>query len=121
MALSKQEIFDRVAVHLLTQNERSADEIFCKYRGPEGRMCAVGCLIPDEVYDIKMEGLATRSLIDHHPVIKDLFEPDALGMLGGLQNIHDHKNIREWKQALIDLATANLLDYKVVTNFKDGE
>jgi hypothetical protein len=51
-----QEIFDTVAKHLLAQGERAITENgACAYRGVEGRKCAIGCLIPDEVYDPNME------------------------------------------------------------------
>lgn len=36
----------------------------CLYRTPEGNKCAVGCLIPDEVYTPDMEGVGIDSLLD---------------------------------------------------------
>lgn len=58
--MEAQEIFDTVAKHLFKQGCRSVedeslDDPACLYRGPEGRMCAVGVLIPDELYDADME------------------------------------------------------------------
>ena len=58
--MTPQEIFDTVAKHLFTQGCRSAEldedpHSACLYRGPEGRMCAVGVLIPDELYNTDME------------------------------------------------------------------
>ena len=52
-AKSLQEVFDRVASHLLTQSARSLlpDGSGCAYRGANGRMCAVGCLIADYEYE----------------------------------------------------------------------
>jgi hypothetical protein len=49
-----------VAKHLFTQGCRSVEldedtDTACLYRGPEGRMCAVGVLIPDELYNTDME------------------------------------------------------------------
>ena len=51
----EQEVFDRVARHLLTQRrksmiERSAGPV-CAFRGVDGTKCAIGCLIPDQ-YDL---------------------------------------------------------------------
>lgn len=54
--------------HLTKQRARSvAVESFlaigqqrCKYRGANGRMCAVGCLIPDDKYDREMEGASVQ-------------------------------------------------------------
>lgn len=40
--LTEQQIFDKVATHLLTQMERSVDECGdCRYRGMNGKMCAL--------------------------------------------------------------------------------
>lgn len=50
--LTPQEAFDKVAVHLLTQNEKSIDDKgnwAC--RGLNGCKCAIGALIPDEEFD----------------------------------------------------------------------
>ena len=54
-----QEIFDTVAVHLLKQGVRSVDlNNVCLYRGPNGLKCAVGALIPDELYAPEIEGVS---------------------------------------------------------------
>lgn len=58
--MTPQEIFDTVAKHLFKQGCRSVedeslDDPACLYRGPEGRMCAVGVLIPDELYNTDLE------------------------------------------------------------------
>ena len=47
-----QELFDKIATHLLTQGARSENSLGkCLYRGEFGRKCAVGCLISDEEYE----------------------------------------------------------------------
>jgi hypothetical protein len=57
--MTLQETFDKVCVHLLTQLQKSVfldsnGSMACAYRGPNGLKCAVGCLIPDELYvDVK--------------------------------------------------------------------
>ncbi|KII34872.1 hypothetical protein NL64_06315 [Pseudomonas fluorescens] len=48
-------IVDTMSAHLAQQRARAyADG--CKYRDNDGRMCAVGCLIPDELYAREIEG-----------------------------------------------------------------
>lgn len=47
--MTAQEIFNKVALHLVTQNVKAID-IYgaCKYLDRRaGRKCAIGCLIPD--------------------------------------------------------------------------
>jgi hypothetical protein len=55
--MTKQEVFDRVVTHLLTQKKRSASYYgSCLYKGPDGLRCAVGCLFPDSYDTSKIEG-----------------------------------------------------------------
>ncbi len=43
-----QEVYSQVRKHLLTQKMKSIEEgKGCVYRGPDGLMCAAGCLISD--------------------------------------------------------------------------
>lgn len=91
--LTPQKIFDTVATHLFTQGERSydrSDPEVCLYRGPNGLKCAVGVLIPDELYDPEMEGLAAWHAIPHE---SDLFE--NIELLRSLQHVHDDQE--NWK------------------------
>lgn len=62
---SKQAIFDYVGAFLIEQGVRSYDnvEMACRYRGNNGTMCAVGCLIPDEIYRTKFEMLTVDGLV----------------------------------------------------------
>lgn len=48
--------------HLAKQRAKSSVTLIngqevCRYRGEDGMMCAVGCLIPDDKYDPEMEGV----------------------------------------------------------------
>ena len=46
--MNRQEVFDKVAIHLLTQNAKALNSGgLCVYKTPNGLRCAVGCLIPD--------------------------------------------------------------------------
>lgn len=54
------EVITRVAKHLAQQKERAIGGNGCMYRTPGGKMCAVGCLIPDELYSESFDaGLST--------------------------------------------------------------
>jgi len=101
--MTNQELFDRVAGHLLRQNEQSLDEEgACCYRGAEGLMCAIGCLIPDDTYSYNLEHKAC----DHSAVIK------AAGLVGSyqielakqLQDLHDECPPASWPKRLATLA-----------------
>lgn len=88
--MTKQQIFDKVATHLLTQRQVSRDGVQCIYRADNGFRCAIGCLIPDDKYKPNMEGQAIKPLLEQH---KDLLGfpigPRNLKLLKDLQQIHD--------------------------------
>ena len=97
-----QTVFDKVVKHLLTQKRRSMGKKLCAYRGKDGDMCAVGCLISDKAYDPEIEGfvvslplvqgkLAESGVPTHNKMIH---------LLTDLQYIHDRRPINLWKTAL---------------------
>jgi hypothetical protein len=139
--MNRQEIFDKVAKHLLTQNAPATvvydgpdgDVLHCVYRSPAGLKCAVGVLIPDELYHPGIEGsgpnVVPGSGTDHlwRPILKHLqieeddegicIFTDDLGFLCGLQEIHDHAaqggGVDGWPAELKEFAETNGLEYRV--------
>lgn len=106
------EIFNKVEQHLLSQNAKSQIHRrgldVCGYRGTEGRMCAVGCLIKDQYYSPTFEG---ESALDAG-VIRALNqsgintqEPSTMSMLIDLQMLHDRAPVSEWRNRLIAIRT----------------
>jgi hypothetical protein len=112
-----QDIFNRVAKHLLTQNARAVTMRFtgatgdsssipvCRYRTPEGLRCAIGCLISDESYSSALEG---HSATDDG--VLEALEASGVPMRGlgfslrDLQDIHDNHQPREWRDLLAKFA-----------------
>lgn len=111
-----QAVFDKVAKHLLTQNKRAMKDFpgeypidRCAYRGDGGAMCAVGCLIPDDVYDPSMEGRSAGEVMRMLHGVRELASvSQALGvshaMLSALQNAHDNYEPFEWPMELAYIA-----------------
>lgn len=87
--MDNKEVFYKVKAHLIQAKGRSAEGSSCKYRGPDGGMCAVGCLIPDELYDPTMEGLNYVGIPEKFPMIKDFFDGVSVDLISELQSIHD--------------------------------
>ncbi len=84
--MTKQEVFDVVAAHLLKQNRKATagnGSSRCLFKTPDGLKCAVGCLIKDENYTIQLEDRGIKTLIDMGLV------PDHEVLLISLQEIHD--------------------------------
>ncbi len=105
------EIFEKVKTHLLEQNALAMDEelVSCQYRSKEGLKCAVGCLIPDKLYEPIMEGNMVDGLLrDFHSLspfllAEDLSYKDGLGLLENLQYMHDNALTLNWPEELDEI------------------
>lgn len=106
----RQEYYDRVKEHLLTQNKKSYnDRRMCLYRHPQDDLkCAIGVLIPDEHYKYWMEGEAIGNF--PKPVLSDLGFCGYEDFLRGLQMIHDNYQPVEWKSQLRNFAEHHKLE-----------
>lgn len=102
--MKRQEIFDKVCNHLMTQMAKAdggPEDSDCKYRGAGGKTCAIGCLIPDEKYQERFEGNAPTGigigkLITHAAGCNITQVP----LLDELQIIHDMRDVEDWKMEL---------------------
>lgn len=104
---ANQAAFEKVVRHLLRQNAKSEGEsqfgeVRCEYRGPGGRMCAVGCLIPDSEYQPSMEGLDAWAAVNRCPSLVGL----NVSLLQRLQDVHDHDSVSRWPASLLDVAAS---------------
>lgn len=97
--MTNQEAFDKVWQFFIVEKnpqsfENSADNLVfgaaCAYRGQNGSKCAVGCLIPDELYSPDMEDKRIFAIIELYPEIKTLFADVDGFFLAKIQEIHDH-------------------------------
>lgn len=95
---SRQEIYDTVKKHLLSQGAKSIDSNgIASLRGNDGRKCAVGCLIPDDKYTENMEGDIYGSLKEVTGFNDELF-------IAKLVVVHDYKPISTWGDELMRVA-----------------
>lgn len=63
-------VIKKMATHLAKQRSRAVGEDSgCRYRAEDGSMCAVGCLIPDELYSEAIEFSISRLFAQ--AVVKD--------------------------------------------------
>lgn len=95
-----QEVYSQVRNHLLTQKIQSMIEFHgCQYHGPDGLMCAAGCLVSNTEYLPEMEGKGWGYLVDRKMV------PDAHHeLISELQAIHDMRDAASWEHCLNKLA-----------------
>lgn len=128
--MTNQEIFDKVLNHLRQQGHAATvfinGETSCRYRAGDGGMCAVGCLIPDELYTPEIEDngvfLVERLLrgeicAEKEPDVEMLWSTlqqvgiaaDQLPLLRKLQSAHDG-NLNNYGIGAWELEMANIAD-----------
>ena len=110
-----QQLFDTVATHLRMQAGVCADvEGLCRYRGiDDDTKCAVGALIPNEVYRPDMEKKGVSALISSGLLPAGLSEEFStnIELLNRLQGIHDSYPIDRWEEQLARAAREHQLQY----------
>ena len=130
--MTEQEIFDTVLAHLREQGEAATSAGgSCRYRGANGTACAIGCLIPDELYDPMIEGLGvgriieavvpeyrqdqTQELLPVFARIKNHIGAEHLPLLHELQEAHDMdlyiSGLDAWEEEMHRIACAFDLQY----------
>ena len=105
-----QDVFDKVSVHLLSQNCKAEIGWNCAYRGENGTSCAVGCLFPDEDYDEAMEGttighIFCKQMDDDDRALQKALENNGIDesnkpLLKTLQWVHDDNEPEAWAKLL---------------------
>jgi hypothetical protein len=125
-----QELFDTVATHLLRQGRKAETERgVCKYRTDDGLKCAVGVLIPDELYCPIFEGVSIGEWINNPVGEADDYRrrgrmvsaaagvfQDQLPLVSALQKVHDLRDVANWRDELKQVAKEFDLDPKVLDN-----
>ena len=119
--MNKQETFETVSKHLFAQGKRSYDEgqRICQYRYTDGTKCAVGCLIPDEMYKEGMEGWSVRILFNTFPEIKELLGAENIRLLENLQTAHDNQYSWSDTSSMRSALTEVGLNHGLSTTFLD--
>lgn len=91
-----QEVFDYIVKHVIKQGKPSLanmqDGDACQYRNvADDLSCAIGCLIPDKLYDHSIEGLDFADLVTQNGALRNYFVSlDAsFVLLADLQKSHD--------------------------------
>lgn len=127
--MKAQEIFDTVAVHLFDQGQRSVDNRFCRYHNDTGLKCAVGILVPEEEYFSEMDqgNKTIKNLIELYPDKFPDWMSENLGLIQGLQSVHDKQE--NWKSsdnmhdALVEIASIYEVNPDILEelNFEEEE
>ena len=135
--MNKQEIFGVVRAHLIEQSAKAEDLYTgaCSYYAEDGKRCAVGALIPREVYTPDMEDSTVHVLVlnleapdtyatmmenDNSGLVKrtnalrsalvasgiDVTDIEVMRLLNDLQRVHDLHPVACWSEQLKRVADA---------------
>lgn len=109
--MTKQEIYDTVCKGLAEQGgpsircNESGMRTACLYRGPGGRKCAAGLLIPDDLYRPDMDTAtytSFRRVVERYPELRELIGVDNLKLVQSLQDAHDERSVPSPSMTLMD-------------------
>ena len=106
--MNYRQVFEKVKTHLLMQKAKSfvGRPETCAYRGDNGLMCAIGCLIKDEFFDPssnKFDLFNSRVVSMLECSLNETLTYEDLGFLSILQEIHDNEEPKDWPVALDNL------------------
>lgn len=105
--MTNQVMFNKVAKHLLKQGNKATEMSngACRYRGIEGRKCAIGCLIPDNKYDPSWEGDTPESGDTAHAICRAAgITKQQIPFAMTLQRVHDENDPPQWREVLRGVA-----------------
>lgn len=113
-----QVLFDDVINHLRKQKCRAVNGTSCAYRGEDKTKCAIGGILPDELYFPGLEGIdvirISKSTWPKVKKIVDFIGTSNMNLAHELQCIHDRKSIDMWEVEFEKLAEFNNLKYEKV-------
>lgn len=108
-----QQVYDFVVEHLrgVAKNSNRLYSVRMYYDEDLDHKCAVGCLIPKELYQREFEGAAVKSLLSND---LEEFKPKDqkyLDLLETLQRTHDWVMISEWEKNFKKISDSYGLTY----------
>jgi len=111
--MEPQEIYNQVKKHLLKQNEKSTNDGYCVYRSEKGLKCAIGGILPDDLYHESMDKMMDSiiGIMSNFPRVKEYFGRGNENLLRELQIIHDDYEPNAWHVKLIYVAKMFNLDF----------
>lgn len=119
--MTDQEFFDASVAHLRRQGAKASEYsssgavISCMYRGPGGRACGVGGVMPDYlaqiVSDRGFNAKRISTVLDHVVEARLFFDGVTGDLLFDMQDVHDNSAVEEWERRFQRLANSYSLVY----------
>lgn len=120
--MTLQEIFDKAAVHLLTQMKLSIGNMHgvnsCLYRQDYTAECTCQCgagpFIPNDKYNKDMENTLFSEINKKYNLG---YSPRQVSLICDIQNIHDNDSPENWHKLLKDITNKYKLNTDVLNKF----
>lgn len=106
---TKQELMSKIKLEFKGKSLAHETPRTCLYRGPEGKKCAVGLFIPDELYSQAFENRSYFSLTNKNPELRKFMPMDEESM-NALQFVHDTSKIETTKEKILKWIDTNVFD-----------
>jgi hypothetical protein len=87
----------------------------CAYETTDGKQCAAGKLIPDNLYNRNMEELPIDKVFARFPKVAEHIGPENLKLVDRLQGLHDNDEPADWSTYLFFVSEGFNLNPKVLT------
>ena len=123
--MSAQEVFDYVAVQLMTQGRHStranSSELLSFYRGDFGTKCPGGMLMTDDEYDSSFEYHELDLLMNFQTVDGPALPQrirDNIELVLDLQELHDTEPVEMWKSILYYVAHKHQLSNNILNKLR---
>jgi hypothetical protein len=101
--MNTQEVFDKVVLHLRTQNKKATNGSSCQYLTANGLKCAIGCLIEDHEFSEIAPYDVSTMLCTAPDSVRERLLPHKY-ILGHLQLCHDRFEVNQWETRLEQIA-----------------
>lgn len=100
--MDRQKAFDIMVTALREQGRRSMNyrQTVCLFRGENQNKCAIGHLIPDDLYDACFDEASTLyDIMENNIMIKTYgeWERGDLQFLSDMQLCHDNEDLKDWE------------------------
>ncbi len=98
--MDSQKLFDDIVKFQRKQWKKSTRDgtAWCLYRHPDGLKCAVGCVMPDNMYDADMDEIGVFSdIMELYPDLAKYFGMENLALLQYMQSTHDCHLLKQWE------------------------
>lgn len=110
-----QQVYDQISLHLLMQGKQAKNEKGnCVYHSVDGCKCSIGSLIPDDVYEPRVED---RYYSDIFISVGSVISDEMVSLLEMFRVLHDAYQPHEWSSCLPDIARKMNLSSEVGSCF----